>query len=145
MKPLTRGSFKIHYRPIPDINVTSLVDVTLVLLIIFMVAAPIMKNTLNIQVPQAVTAKPNDQDGITIVIQKSGKIMIDDASTDVERFDADFGQIWNPKNSVPVFLKADGEVPYDKVLSVIDALRLNGVADLGLVAEPGESRQGRRR
>ncbi len=142
---MKHGSFKVHYRPIPDINVTSLVDVTLVLLIIFMVAAPIMKNTLNIEVPQAVTAKPNDKDGITIIVQKNGKISINDVSTDEERFDADFSQMWNPQSSEPVFLKADGGVPYAKVLTIVDALREVGVVDLGLVAEPGESRHGRRR
>ncbi|MBI5060114.1 biopolymer transporter ExbD [candidate division KSB1 bacterium] len=140
-----KGKFKVPYAPIPDINVTSLVDVTLVLLIIFMVAAPIMQSSLNISVPQAASAQPSEKTGITIIVQKSGKILIDDAAVDEDGFDAAFNQVYKANSGQPVFLKADKDVPYAKVLTVIDALRLSGVADLGLVAEPGESKHGRRR
>ena len=140
-----KGKFKVPYSPIPDINVTSLVDVTLVLLIIFMVAAPIMQSSVNISVPQAVSAQPSEKEGISIIIQKNGKIMIDDAAVDDDGFEAAFGQVYKANSDQPVFLKADKEVPYAKVLTVIDALRLAGVVDLGLVAEPGESKRGRRR
>jgi biopolymer transport protein TolR len=139
-----RRSFKVPYRPIPDINVTSLVDVTLVLLIIFMVAAPIMKSALDIAVPQAATAQPTDQEGITIVVQKDGKILIDETLVDESSFDVSFAQIYGSSHE-PVFLKADGSVPYVKILTVVDALRLAGVTDLGLVAEPKQSPHGRRR
>ena len=124
---------------------TSLVDVTLVLLIIFMVAAPIMKSSLDIAVPQAVTAKPTDQEGITIVIKKDGKILIDETSVDESSFDVSFSQIYSSSAGQPVFLKADGDVPYAKVLTIVDALRQAGVAELGLVAEPKQSPHGRRR
>ena len=139
-----RVRHKIPYRPIPDINVTSLVDVTLVLLIVFMVAAPILKSSLDIAVPQAVTAKPTQEEGITIHIMKDGKILIDDTPVDESSFDVSFSQIYS-KSGEPVFLKADAEVPYAKVLTVVDALRQEGVAELGLVAEPMQSRTARRR
>jgi len=141
---MKRRTFRVPYRPIPDINVTSLVDVTLVLLIIFMVAAPIMKSSLDIAVPQAVTAQPTDKEGITIIIQKSGKILIDETAVDESSFDVSFQQIYS-NSGQPVFLKADGDVPYSKVLTVVDALRESGVAELGLVAEPKQSAHGRRR
>jgi biopolymer transport protein TolR len=140
-----KKKFKVPYRPIPDINVTSLVDVTLVLLIIFMVAAPIMKSALDIQVPQAATAQPTDKQGITIIIKKDGKILIDETPVDESSFDVSFKQVYSPTAGEPVFLKADGDVPYTKVLTVVDALRQAGVNDLGLVAEPKESPHGRRR
>ena len=142
---MKRRTFKIPYRPIPDINVTSLVDVTLVLLIVFMVAAPIMKSALDIAVPQAVTAKPTDKEGITIIIQKNGKILIDDTAVDESSFDVSFQQIYSSNSGQPVFLKADGGVPYSKVLTVVDALRESGVLELGLVAEPKQSAHARRR
>lgn len=142
---MKRRSFKVPYRPIPDINVTSLVDVTMVLLIVFMVAAPIMKSSMDIAVPQAVSAQPTDKEGITILIQKSGKILIDETSVDESSFDVSFEQIYSANSGQPVFLKADGEVPYAKVLAVVDALRQVGVAELGLVAEPKQSQHGRRR
>ena len=139
-----RVRHKIPYRPIPDINVTSLVDVTLVLLIVFMVAAPILKSSLDIAVPQAATAKPTQEEGITVYIMKNGKILIDDSPVDEESFDVSFSQIYSRGSKQPVFLKADAAVPYQKVLTVVDALRLEGVAELGLVAEPSQSRHGRR-
>jgi biopolymer transport protein TolR len=136
---------RVPYRPIPDINVTSLVDVTLVLLIVFMVAAPILKSSLDIAVPQAATAKPTQAEGINIFIQKNGKILIDDTPVDEETFDISFSQIYSGGSHQPVFLKADASVPYQKVLTVVDALREEGVTELGLVAEPSQSRHGRRR
>jgi biopolymer transport protein ExbD len=139
-----RVRHKIPYRPIPDINVTSLVDVTLVLLIVFMVAAPILKSSLDIAVPQAATAKPTQEEGITVYIMKNGKILIDDSPVDEESFDVSFSQIYTRGSKQPVFLKADAAVPYQKVLTVVDALRQEGVAELGLVAEPSQSRHGRR-
>jgi biopolymer transport protein TolR len=141
---MRRRSFKVPYRPIPDINVTSLVDVTLLLLIIFMVAAPIMKSALDITVPQAATAQPTDKEGITIVVKKDGKILIDETLVDESSFDVSFAQIYGSSHE-PVFLKADGDVPYVKILTVVDALRLACVTDLGLVAEPKQSPHGRRR
>ncbi len=140
-----RVRHKIPYRPIPDINVTSLVDVTLVLLIVFMVAAPILKSSLDIAVPQAATAKPTQEEGITVYIQKNGKILIDDTPVTEDGFDAAFSQIYSGAGGQPVFLKADADVPYRKVLTIVDALRLEGVAEMGLVAEPTQSLHGRRR
>ncbi|MFZ5432635.1 MAG: biopolymer transporter ExbD [Calditrichota bacterium] len=142
---MKRRSFKVPYRPIPDINVTSLVDVTMVLLIVFMVAAPIMKSSLEIAVPQAATATPTDKDGITVVIRKDGKIMIDETMVDESSFDVSFSQIYSSNSGQPVFLKADADVPYSKVLTVVDALRETGVTELGLIAEPKQSAHGRRR
>ena len=141
---MKKRSFKVPYRPIPDINVTSLVDVTMVLLIVFMVAAPIMKSSVDISVPQAASAQPTDKDGITVVIRKDGKILVDDTPVDESSFDVSFQQIYS-NSGQPVFLKADGEVPYSKVLTIVDALRETGVTELGLIAEPKESAHGRRR
>lgn len=137
--------FKVPYRPIPDINVTSLVDITMVLLIVFMVAAPIMKSALDIAVPQAASVQATDKEGVTIVIKKDGHILIDDTPVDESSFDVSFRQIYSNNAGEPVFLKADGGVPYSKVLAVIDALRQDSVMNLGLVAEPKQSPHGRRR
>jgi biopolymer transport protein ExbD len=142
---MKRRVFKVPYRPIPDINVTSLVDVTMVLLIVFMVAAPIMKNSMDIAVPQAATATPTDKEGVTILLRKDGKILIDETVVDESNFDISFKQIYSTSVGEPVFLKADGEVPYSKVLSIIDALRSDSVMNLGLVAEPKQSAHGRRK
>ena len=98
-----RVRHKIPYRPIPDINVTSLVDVTLVLLIVFMVPAPILKSSLDLAVPQLATAKPTQEEGITVYIMKNGKILIDDSPVDEESFDVSFSQIYTRGSKQPVF------------------------------------------
>jgi biopolymer transport protein ExbD len=82
---------------------------------------------------------------VTIVIQKNGKILIDETPVDESSFDVSFQQIYSQNAGEPVFLKADADVPYSKVLTVIDALRQDSVMNLGLVAEPKQSTHGRRR
>ncbi len=142
---MKRRTFKVPYRPIPDINVTSLVDVTMVLLIVFMVAAPIMKSSVDIAVPRAVSAMPTDKEGIDIVIQQTGRILLDGTPVDESSFDVAFKQIYGSDSGRAVYLKADSAVAYARVLNVVDALRQAGVNNLGLVAEPKQSRTGRRR
>lgn len=134
---------KVNYRPLADINITALVDVTLVLLIIFMVAAPMLKNSVDVAVPQASTAESKSDEGITITIKKDGSILIDQTKVDESSFDMAFEQTYGSSKE-PVFLQADKEVAYQKVLHVIDVLRQVGVTDLGLVADPMQSRSGRR-
>jgi len=128
--------FRLPYTPIPDINITALVDVTLVLLIIFMVTAPMLKSALDIEIPQAANALTTSEEGIEINIQKDGTIYIDKTPIPVEQFEIAFQQVYAPASHEPVFLRADQEVPYRDVLRVIDVLRGSGVQDLGLVAEP---------
>lgn len=128
--------FKLPYRPIPDINITALVDVTLVLLIIFMVAAPMLKNALDIEVPEAANARSSTDEGLQINIAKDGTIYIEETKVPTEQFEIAFKQVYAPGSREPVFLRADQEVPYREVLRVIDVLRGAGVQDLGLVAEP---------
>jgi biopolymer transport protein TolR len=128
--------FRVPYTPIPDINITALVDVTLVLLIIFMVTAPMLRSALDIQIPQAAHATTTTEEGIEINITKSGTIYIDKTPVPMEQFEIAFQQVFAPASHQPVFLWADQEVPYRVVLRVIDILRGAGVQDLGLVAEP---------
>ncbi len=134
---------KVNYRPLADINITALVDVTLVLLIIFMVTAPMLKNSVDVAVPQASSAESKSDEGITITIKKDGSILIDQTKVDESSFDMAFEQTYGTSKE-PVFLQADKDVPYQKVLHVIDVLRQVGVTDLGLVADPMQSTSGRR-
>ena len=128
--------FKLPYTPIPDINITALVDVMLVLLIIFMITAPMLKSALEIEVPEAAHAVTTSDEGIEINIQKDGTIYIDKTKIPSEQFEIAFKQIHAPGSREPVFLRADEQVPYREVLRVIDILRGVGVQDLGLVTEP---------
>ena len=128
--------FKLPYRPIPDINITALVDVVLVLLIIFMVAAPMLKSSLEIEIPEAAHARSTIDEGIEINIAKDGTLYIDKTKVPTAQFEVAFKQVYAPGSREPVFLRADQNVAYREVLRVIDILRGAGVEDLGLVAEP---------
>ncbi len=106
-----------------DINVTSLVDVAFVLLIIFMITAPIMQGGVDVRLPRA-EAKPLDpKQGLVITLDRAGKIYLDQSPLSYEDFRG-------------VYLRADGRVPYADVVQVLAVIRTAGVGDVGLVAEP---------
>ncbi|MBD3166064.1 protein TolR [bacterium] len=127
-----------------DINVTPLVDVFLVLLVIFMITAPVIKTAIDMGLPQAETAQADPSQGITIKVLKDGTLWIDNERVSVDAFPTRFQTIWSNLDEQgrrqPVFVAADEGVPYGRVIYVIDELRHIGVVDLGLL-----TRQGRRR
>ncbi len=131
--PSKRGSY------MSEINVTPLVDVMLVLLIIFMVTAPMMTAGLDVKLPNA-TAKPlpQKQDSVVITLNASGQIylnkdMVNEASL-VQRL----SQMKARGDTSQVLLRADKDVTYGLVASVVAAVRTAGIQDLGLVTDPTE-------
>lgn len=126
-------------RPMAEINVTPFVDVMLVLLIIFMVAAPLMTVGVPVELPKtAANSMPGEQEEpLTITIAADGVISIQ--TTEVAR-DALIGRlraIAAERDSKRVFLRADGAVPYADVVQVMGALNKGGFDNIGLVTETG--------
>ncbi|TKJ42379.1 protein TolR [candidate division LCP-89 bacterium B3_LCP] len=119
-----------------DINVTPLVDVFLVLLIIFMISAPMLKSVYDISLPTSTRAQPRSQEGIEITLGKNGIYFIDASQVTKEDFTSAFRQIFSPENPRPVFVRADGELPYQEIVSALDILRKAGAVDVGLVTVP---------
>lgn len=126
-------------RPMSEINVTPFVDVMLVLLIIFMVAAPLLTVGVPVNLPEtAANALPTDQEEpLTITVTSTGEVQIQ--TTAVERADlvGRLRAIAAERDSDRVFLRADGAVPYEQVMQVMGALNAGGFSNIGLVTDIG--------
>lgn len=122
-----------------EINVTPFVDVMLVLLIIFMVTAPMMTQGLDVDLPQTrkVDVLPSDVEHLVLTITKDGAMMLDKYQTDINTLQAQVKQnVVAAKKQL--FLKADKDVPYGVVVQAMSEIRLAGVEKLGVVAEQAE-------
>ncbi|SFO23050.1 Cell division and transport-associated protein TolR [Roseovarius lutimaris] len=126
-------------RPMAEINVTPFVDVMLVLLIIFMVAAPLMTVGVPVELPKtAANALPGEEEEpLSVTITSEGIVMIQ--TTEVAREDlvARLRAIATERDSTRVYLRADGAVPYAEVMQVMGALNRGGFGNIGLVTETG--------
>ncbi|MBE9545322.1 MAG: protein TolR [Proteobacteria bacterium] len=120
-----------------DINVTPFVDVMLVLLIIFMVTAPMMIQGLNVDLPEA-TAKPLDseKEHLIITIDKDHHVHINDYQVTVESLSAKLIKILQSRGDREVYLKADKNIPYGIVVQVMAEIKGAGVEQLGMITEP---------
>jgi biopolymer transport protein ExbD len=115
-----------------EINIINLVDVMMVLLIIFMLAAPLLQQGVKITLPKA-EAKQLEQEGVTVSIDENSAIYINDRPVAWNDFTNDLTN--ELSGSVPrVFLKVDRSVQYDIVLKVVARVKMMGIEDLGLVA-----------
>lgn len=115
-----------------EINVTPFVDVMLVLLIIFMVTAPLLQQGIDINLPQAQGKEMAPTERIVVTIKKDGKIYLDKSSVSLTELTA---KLSKDKNN-EVYLKADKDVPYGNVVIVMGELREIGIEKLGMVTEP---------
>lgn len=126
-------------RPMSEINVTPFVDVMLVLLIIFMVAAPLLTVGVPVDLPKtAAGALAMDQEEpLTITLTAQGSVQIQ--TTEVARDDLvpRLRAIASERSSDKVFLRADGSVPYADVMQVMGALNAGGFSNIGLVTDIG--------
>jgi biopolymer transport protein TolR len=129
-------------RPMAEINVTPFVDVMLVLLIIFMVAAPLLTVGVPVELPEtAAEALPSEQEEpLTLTLTEDGRVVIQ--TTEVEEADlvARLRAIASERQDDKVFLRADGTIPYDRVMRVMGALNAGGFSSIGLVTDTGGPR-----
>ncbi|MAO00103.1 protein TolR [uncultured Roseovarius sp.] len=126
-------------RPMAEINVTPFVDVMLVLLIIFMVAAPLMVVGVPVELPKtAANSLPGeDEEPLTVTVTAEGVVMIQTSEVPREELVARLRAIATERDSTRVFLRADGAVPYQDVMQVMGALNNGGFANIGLVTDAG--------
>ena len=120
-----------------DINVTPFVDVMLVLLIIFMVTAPMMMQGVNVSLPEA-TSKPlpAETDQLIITINKDNQIFINDYQVTLNFLQERLKKIIENRNDREVYLKADKRIAYGMVVRVMSEIKEAGVEKLGMVTEP---------
>lgn len=123
-----------------DVNVTSLVDVAFVLLIIFMIAAPIMQGGVDVDLPRAAAKPMNAKQGMVVSLDRQGRIYLDETPVSYRDFRATFRSIVATRKPEAVYLRADNRASYGDVVRVVAVIRNSGVRNLGLVAEDEESK-----
>ncbi len=122
---------------VSDINVTPLVDVMLVLLIIFMVTAPMMTQGLEVDLPET-TAKSirQKEEPVIVTLDKNGKIMLGKIEVSQAMFRQQLEQHYGTNKDQPIFLKADKNVAYGVVVSLMADIKAAGFEKLGMITEP---------
>jgi biopolymer transport protein TolR len=110
-----------------DVNVTSLVDVMLVLLIIFMITAPIMQGGVDVELPRAEARPLSPKEGMVVTVTRDGRILVDQTPVTYRDFRV-------TRKPTGVYLQADDRVPYGDVVRVLAVVRGAGVQNVGLVA-----------
>ncbi len=117
-----------------EINVTPLVDVMLVLLIIFMVTAPLLQQGIDVNLPQAKGKNLPPEERLSIVIKKGGEIFLNDNHVSMAELAKKLAAI--SKLNPNVSLKADKDVPYGLVVEVMGEVKEAGIEKLGMITEP---------
>lgn len=134
-----RGRQRRQNRVMSEINITPFVDVMLVLLIIFMVAAPLMTVGVPVELPKtAATSLPSEQEEpLSITLTADGRLMIQKTETDMVQLIPKLRAIAVERSDDKVFLRADGAIPYERVMQVMGALNAGGFRNIGLVTDAG--------
>ena len=118
-----------------EINMVPFVDVVLVLLIIFMITAPILQSGIEIDVPKTKTMRDVNQDRIVVSIDKSQRVYLGNDPINIHQLGPKVkSQLKDTKQSV--FLRCDEKVPFGIFASVVDTLRVSGVNNISIVTEP---------
>lgn len=123
-----------------EINVTPFVDVMLVLLIIFMVTAPMMMQGIDVDLPNAeAPAIPSEEERLVVTVDAQRKLYINEYPVDMETLGPKLSAIYKNKGSKQgVFLRADASLPYGYVMEVMGTIRQAGIDQIGMVTESGE-------
>jgi biopolymer transport protein TolR len=122
-----------------EINVTPFVDVMLVLLIVFMVAAPLLTVGVEVNLPKtAAEALPSEsEEPLTVTLTAEGTIVIQTTETPEADFLTRLRGVAQERSDNKVFLRADGSIPYSKVMQVMGAMNAAGFGNIGLVTDFG--------
>jgi biopolymer transport protein TolR len=124
------------YQPLADINVTPLVDVMLVLLIIFMVTAPLLAKGMKVDLPQAKNAQPlNPKEPIVVAVSKDGKVALGADEVSPEALVDGIKAMMGSDTSRVVHVRGDKEANYGEVIAVMDRLATNGVTHIAILTD----------
>jgi biopolymer transport protein TolR len=124
------------YRPVAEINITPMVDVMLVLMIIFMVAAPMMTQGVQVALPKA-DAKPIEQNKpVEISIKKDGTIFVGSSQVAKDQLITRLQTIQEGRDEASILLRADKDMNYGTVMEVMAMLQAAGMVDVGMVTDP---------
>lgn len=119
-----------------DINVVSLIDVMMLLMVIFMITAPMMQGGVDIALPVAEARPLEARSSLVVSIDHSGQIYVDEDKFTYAEFRSTFKALASQRGRNGIYLRADRGVPYGTVVQVLAVMRGAGVGDVGLVAQP---------
>ncbi len=123
--------------PMGEINVTPLVDVMLVLLIIFMVTAPLLSQGINVDLPDADSpAMQQNVEPLVVTIHKNGDIYLQKHKIELKKLAPRISAMRQAKPNLPVFIRGDAKTPYEHIARTMSRLEQAGIKKVGLVTEP---------
>ncbi len=132
-------------RALSEINVTPLVDVMLVLLIIFMVSAPLLTAGVPLELPKTEAAALDEQtEPLTVSIQADGKIFVGEAPVAFSALGSRMRELAGSGRDRPIYVRADGKAPYETVARVMASLSTSGFSSIGLLTDTGGPSSGAR-
>jgi biopolymer transport protein TolR len=117
---------------ISQINVTSLVDVTLVTLIIFMLIAPIIEHGIDVRLPKASPQKISHEKPVTVSMSQKGIIYMNNVVVTRTQLEERLSAMVSSRPNLPVIIRAEDKLPYGEIISIIDIVKKSGVVNLGL-------------
>ncbi len=137
-----RRSRRGRARPMSEINVTPFVDVMLVLLIIFMVAAPLLTVGVPVELPEtAAEALPEaEEEPLTVTLTEDARVLIQTTEVNPTELVPRLRAVAAERSDNRIFLRADGAIPYETVMQVMGALNAGGFRNIGLVTDTGGPR-----
>jgi biopolymer transport protein ExbD len=130
------GRKRRRRKVVSELNITNLVDVTFALLIIFMIAAPMMTQGVQVDLPKAESENVEAAESIQVTVTGKNEIFIDQERVRLLQFRKRFTQVFAGRSEVPVFVNADKKVPYGLVIRVISDIQRAGVVKLGFLTLP---------
>jgi len=137
------GRRERHRASLAEINVTPFVDVVLVLLIIFMVTAPMMQRGVDVDLPRVESAAGQEEQRIIVTIDASNRVYLNETSMPLGELERHLTTVAAGYAEPFVYLRADQAVPYGEVMAVMDRIKKAGIERVGLVTEPGPVESGR--
>ena len=119
----------------PEITFVNLIDVTMVLLIIFMITAPAMHDLIPVKLPAGIASRAHISEGIVITVIKDGTTYIEKEKIKSADFEKRFTEIWKKRSGEPVFIRGDENTLYKFIMNVLTTVKQVGGEDVGLVVE----------
>ncbi len=127
-----------------DINVTPFVDVVLVLLIIFMLTAPILQSGIEVAVPKTRTVKEITEERLVITIDRAQRVFFGNDAVNINEIPAKLKQKVRDPGRQSIFLRADENVPFGAFATVMDAVKQSGITNVSIVTQPLNQNAGKR-
>ena len=127
-----------------DINVTPFVDVVLVLLIIFMVTAPVLQSGIEVQVPRTKTVKQISEERLVISINREQQVFLNNDPVNINQIGQKIHEKIRDPQGQSIYVRADENVPFGAFATVMDAVKSSGITNVSIVTQPLEGNGSRR-